>query len=840
MKNFAWVLKMAVKDASKSKDRLIIYISSIILGIASLVAIQSFSESVTAKINADAKELVGADMVVKSNLAFTDEQTELIATLGGTQASEKSFASMMSKPQTGEGRLVNARALEGNFPFYGKIETEPQLPTQALYEGHNAFVDETVMLQMGLEVGDSIKLGSSTFAIVARITKAPGQNGIASSVAPPVYISQKSLDETGLETLGSRIRYSQYLLFADELPSEETMKPIEDALFTDNIRIETVDERKEQLGEAFGFLNNFLKLVGFIALLLGCVGVASSVTLYMKEKQATIATLRCLGTSSNTIFAIFFLEIFILGIVGSVIGALVGSGLQVVLPYLLKDVLVVDIDFAISPSAFLFGILVGTLSSVLITLEPLLSIRNVPPLLAINANAQVNKSKRAKFISRASIVLFVLGFSYIQMESWLTALIFTASIAVVFGLLAGLSMLFRKIIRKGVAKSLPYVIRQGLLNTARPNNQSTELTISIGLGAMLMTHLFLMQGNLVSQLTMVNEGEQPNLILFDVQTDQRQEIEDLLGEYDMPVMQNVPLIPMRLESIKGMTRLELKNDSTLDIPMRILNREYRVTYRDTLDTTEEIVEGTFTGDATGLDEIPVSLDQRIAEEMKVEIGDALTFNVQGVSLPVVVGSIRKIDWTKMQTNFIVLFPKGVLEDAPQTFAYVSRTTSKDQSAAFQRTSVTELPNVSIIDLTTVLETVNDIVGKISLVIRFMAFICILTGFVVLIGTISNSKFQRLKEAVLLRTIGSSKKQIVQITLTEYLTLGVLSALSGIVLGMVSAFITATFVFKLGFDVAFMPILLILFAITAVVTFLGYNNNRSIFKSSPLEVLRREG
>lgn len=840
MKNWSWIFKMAVKDASKSKDRLIIYISSIILGIAALVAIQSFSESVTRKINEDAKELVGADMVVKSNSPITADQAELIATLGGTLASEKSFASMMTETQNGVGRLINARALEGNFPFYGKIETDPQMPTQALYEGHNAFVDETVMMQMDLEVGDSIKLGSSYFAIIARIIKAPGQNGIASSVAPPVYISQKSLSETGLETLGSRIRYSQYLLFAGELPSEETLTPIEDQLYADNVSIETVEQRKEQLGEAFGFLNNFLKLVGFIALLLGCVGVASSVTLYMKEKQATIATLRCLGTSSNTIFAIYFLEIFILGIIGSAIGAMVGSALQVVLPYLLKDVLVVDIDFAISPSAFLFGIVVGTLSSVLITLEPLLSIRNVPPLLAINSNAQFVESKKPKIISRTLIILFVLGFSYLQMNDWITAVVFTTATALVFGMLAALSMGFRKLIKNGVPKSFPYVIRQGLSNTARPNNQSTELTVSIGLGALLMTLLFLMQGNLISQLTLANEGEQPNLILFDVQTDQRAEVETLLNTYEMPIMQKVPLIPMRLESIKGRSRLELKNDSILDLPMRILNREYRVTYRDSLDDTEEIVAGTFTGDATGLDIVPISLDKRIAEQMQVDIGDALSFNVQGVSLPVVVGSIRKINWNKMQTNFIVLFPKGVLEDAPQTFAYVSRTDSKEASAAFQKTSVSDLPNVSIIDLTTVLETVNDIVSKISLVIRFMAFICILTGFIVLIGTISNSKFQRLKEAVLLRTIGSSKKQIVQITLTEYLTLGILSALSGIILGVVSAYLLTTFVFKLGFDVDILPITFILVSITAVVTFLGYNNNRAIFKSSPLEVLRREG
>lgn len=840
MKNWSWMLKMAFKDASKSKNRLAVYISSIVLGIASLVAIQSFRESVTAKINTDTKELLGADLIVRSNHPFTPEEDSLISSLGGTSASEKSFASMVTASKTGTNKLVNARALKGNFPFYGKIETHPQLPVTALFSSNGAFVDELVMLQMNLKIGDQIKLGNADFTILASITKAPGQSGISSAVAPPVYISQENLVETGLETLGSRILYRKYLLFQDKFPSDEILSTVEDQLFTANVRIETIEQRKERLGEAFAYLNNFLNLVGFIALLLGCIGVASSVTLYMKEKQATIATLRCLGTSSSSVFTIFFLEIFILGILGSILGAILGSSLQVVLPYLLQGVLVIDVDFTLSPTAFISGVIIGSLSSVLFTLESLLSIKNVPPLLAINSSVEVKKGTNSKIFTRLLIVLFVLGFSYLQMNDWKTALLFTGATAFVFGLLALLSVGFRHLIKTGLPTSFPYVVRQGLANTARPNNQSTELTVSIGLGALLMTLLFLLQGNLISQLTLADENEQPNLILFDVQKTQQQELEDLLAKNKLPTIQKVPIVAMRLEEIKGRTRLELKKDTVLKMPSHILNREYRVSYRDSLTSTEEIVEGIFTPDATDLETIPVSLEKRTASQMQVEIGDPLVFNVQGVPLKVVVGSIRKVSWNKMQTNFTVLFPKGVLEKAPQSYAYVSRTKDKQSSASFQRESVKNLPNVSVIDLSTVLETVNDIVGKITLVIRFMAFICILTGFIVLIGTISNSKFQRLKEAVLLRTLGSSKSQIVKITLTEYLTLGILSALSGISLGVLGAYLLTTLVFELDFTISFLPIFLILVSITAVVTFLGYNNNRAIFKSSPLEVLRREG
>lgn len=840
MKHWTWILRMAVKDAAKSKNRLAVYMASIVLGIASLVAIESFKRSVTTKINADTKELLGADLIVRSNHPLTPKETQLIHTLGGVSAFEKSFASMMTAQKNGTTRLVNVKALKGNFPFYGQIQTAPQVPSGVLYSSPVVFVDQTVMLQMELQVGDQIQLGNASFEVKAAILKAPGQSGVSSSVAPPVYISQDHLQTTGLIKTGSRILYRQYLYFGDNPPTPQALTAVEDQLFGENVRIETIEQRKEDLGEAFGYLNNFLNLVGFIALLLGCIGVASSVRLYLKEKQTTIATLRCLGTSSRVVFGIFFFEILALGVLGSVLGAALGSALQVVLPYLLRDVLVVEVDFVFSPMACLSGIAIGVLSSVLFTLESLLSIKNIPPLLAINSSAELAKERPTKYLPRLALVLFVFGFSLLQTNDWKLGAVFTGATGFVFGLLALLSVGFKKGVTKHLPTSLPYVFRQGLANTARPQNQSTELTVSIGMGALLMTLLFSLQGNLISQLTLADEDQQPNLILFDVQTHQHEAVESLLTAHQMPTIQKVPIVAMRLDEIKGRTRLELKKDSLLKMPSHVLNREYRVSYRGELSSTEEVVEGEFTADASGLGMVPVSLEKRTAKQMQVTLGDTLVFNVQGVPLGVVVGSIRKVNWNKMQTNFTVLFPKGVLENAPQTYAYVSRTENREGSAAFQSASVKTLPNVSVIDLSTVLQTVNEVVGKITLVIRFMAFICILTGFMVLMGTISNSKFQRLKEVVLLRTLGSSKKQIILITLTEYLSLGILSALSGIVLGLLSSGLLVTFVFELPFWWHLWPLVWLLGSITGVVGVAGYWNNRAIFKQSPLEVLRRDG
>ena len=836
MNNWKWIWKMAWKDAQRSRKRLVTYISSIVLGIASLVAIQSFRSSVSTKIESDTKELIGADAVVRSNSPFNTEQQNLISSLSLETALEKSFPSMMQVQKSEETRLINARSLEGDFPFYGKIETEPEIDISTIQKEKVALVDQAVMLQLQLQIGDSIKLGNSSFAIVAKVIKAPGQSGITASVAPPVYFGENFMSSTGLETVGSRIRYRTYLKFKPEITNAQ-IEQVSDELFTENIRMETIEQRKERLGQAFSYLDNFLNLIGFIALLLGCVGVASSVALYLKEKKNTIATLRCLGADSQTVFYVFLIQIAFLGLLASIVGAVIGSILQTALPILLKDVLVIDVDFTFSTSAFFTGIIVGIIASILFTLETLLAIRKTPPLLAINSSAQANSDIVSTVVPRMAIIVFIFLFSFLQTESWLQSIVFTTGTIVTFGLLAGLASLVKTVIKKSDLSLLPYVIRQGLANTARPNNQTTELTISIGLGAMLITLLFALQSNLIGQLELAEENKQPNLILFDVQKDQLYEVDSLLKTNELPVLQKVPIVAMRIEKIGSKSRLELKKDSTQKIPENILNREFRVTYRDSLTDSEEITEGTFIGNTKQSNDVPISLESRTAEQMHVGIGDKITFNVQGVSLQTTITSIRKVQWNKMQTNFTILFPKGVLEKAPQTYAYVSRAETMRASARFQRESVKSLPNVSVIDLNTILKTLNDVVTKISLVIRFMAFICILTGFIVLTGTITNSKFQRIKETVLLRTLGASSRQIKQITISEYFALGFLASLSGVLLGLVAAVSLVLFVFDFNFTLNLYPISGVLTLITVIVIFLGFLNNRSIMKKSPLETLR---
>jgi putative ABC transport system permease protein len=381
--------------------------------------------------------------------------------------------------------------------------------------------------------------------------------------------------------------------------------------------------------------------------------------------------------------------------------------------------------------------------------------------------------------------------------------------------------------------------RQGLANLYRPNNQTTILIISIGLGTALICTLFFVQSILINRVSLSAGTNQPNIVLFDIQSSQKQGVSDLARQYGLPVKETIPIVNMRLEEVNGITAAQVKKDSTIRFSRRLFNREYRVTYRDSLTSSEKITAGTWKGiaDSTGIPAI--SLEQNFAKRNNVNIGDTITFNVQGAVMRTIVGSLREVNWKGIQTNFLVVFPKGLLEEAPQFHVLLTRVPSQQVSAQFQQAMVKQYPNVSIIDLGLVLHVLDELMNKISFVIRFMAGFSIVTGIVVLIASVLISKYQRLQESVLLRTLGASRKQIFAITALEYFFLGALAAFTGILLALAASWALAHYTFDTPFHPELLPVL-ILFVLVCLLTVLtGLANSRGLLSRSPLEVLRQE-
>lgn len=830
---------MAWRDSKASGSRLLLFMASIILGIAAVVSIQSFSENLEENIAIQSKALMGADFIIDSNKPPNEEVLAIIDSLGGADGRSLEFASMAVFPKTGDTKLVGVRGIEGGYPFYGELETRPEVAAKTYQESGGALVDATLMLQYGLKKSDSIKIGNTVFPIVGTLISVPGTSGFGAAVAPPVIIPYDAVEETGLVQVGSRIGYNYYFVAEPEQDLVELDKVVDPQLDVENADLDTHVSTAAQLGRSYDNFGKFLNLIAFIALLLGCVGVASSVHIYIKEKLRSVAILKCIGATRRQSFLIYLLQIAGMGLLGGVFGVLGGLLLQQSFPLLLQGFLPFEVQISFVPNALWSGLVLGILLSVLFALMPLLNTWFVSPLQVLRVEENgYQKSRKAQLWVLLGIVLFIFSFSYWLLGSGRYALYFVLGILVVFALLGGVATLFMRAIKKYFPISWGFTARQSLLNLYRPNNQTTVLVLAIGVGTFLISTLYFTKDILLAQVSLEASEDTPNLILLDVQSDEKLAAANSIEASGLTVLNNIPIITMRMHQIKDRPVRELILDSTV-ANRWVYFHEFRVTYRDSLVASERTVAGTWPLERKGNGIIPISISDNVAAEARVQVGDTLVFNVQGVLMQTKVAHLREVDWARMQVNFSILFPSGVLEEAPQFHVLTTKAPDAVKSAELQRDLVRKFPTVSIIDLRQILTVIEDILGKIAWVINFMAFFSILTGIIVLIGSVRTSKYQRIKENVLLRTLGAKGKQILRITTLEYLYLGLLGGGIGIVLSLLGSLLLARFVFEVSFVPSGIPFLVVLPGIMALVLLIGLLNSKSVLQSPPLEVLRKE-
>ena len=834
-----WIWKLAYKDARKNFGRLFLFISSIIIGIAALVAIDSFNENLQSDIDSQSKELLGADLELDSRRKAWDSTFLVyLDSLDVEISSDARFASMVYFPKNNGTRLIQARAIEGGFPFYGTIDLLEGSDIAPFRHGRAVLIDESLAIQYDIEVNDSLKLGKGTFPICGVITAFPGTTSINADIQPTVYLPYSRVEETGLIQYGSRVNYHKYLK-VNEGELTEVKEFLEPLLEEYNYRIDDVEERKEDFGRGFSNLYKFFNLLSFVALILGCIGVASSVYIYVKEKRYAAAILRCMGASGWQIFYVFFIQILTIGVIGSFLGVLHGIFVQYILPIVVSDFIPVDVEPQISWFSAIKGLGLGLIISTLFSVLPLTNIRFIPPLIILRGTVvkTVTRSKFRYFIF-SLIVLFPWIFSVNQTGSLANGSAFFGVFVLVFALLWLVAKGLIWMIKRYFPTNFSFVWRQSLSNLFRPNNQTVILVIVIGLGAFLLSTLALVQNSLLGQVEFAGQGERSNTVLFDIQSYQKEQVLQLTEDFDLPIQQFVPIVTTRIKSVRDSTVAQIQEDTTSNIRSWALTREYRVTYRDSIIDSEKILEGTFQSTATE-DSIFISVSDNLKEGLNLQLKDEITWNVQGVEVKTYVGSFREVDWRRVQTNFMVVFPKGVLENAPQFYVLISRIDDKNISARFQQELVKKFPNVSAIDLTLILETVDQVFDKISFVIRFMALFSVLTGLLVLSGAVINSKYARLQENVLLRTLGAMQKQLLHMTIIEYSYLGLFAGLTGSLLAMIASWALSIFFFEILFFPDFISLIIIWIFVTFLTVFVGWINTKSILNKSPLEVLRKE-
>jgi putative ABC transport system permease protein len=672
----------------------------------------------------------------------------------------------------------------------------------------------------------------------------PGDPGVSSVIGPRLFIPARYVDSTKLLVAGSRASYEAYAKVERQTPANFILS-IRSVLDKDSVRARTVEQGQTSITSDIDDLSNYLGIVGVVALLLGGIGVASGVSAWVRRKIDVVAVLRCLGATSRQVLLIYATQAGLMGLLGALMGAVLGVGIQFALPYVAKDFLPVDVHVALDGGSILTGLALGVWIALAFALRPLLALRRVSPLQAIRRDADpASLGGTLKDPARMAVNLLlaasVVGVSATRSQSLREVVGFSLAIGAVIGLLALSATTLSRLARRATRARWPYVIRQGIANLHRPANQTRSVVLSLGFGAFLMSTLYLVQANLLKQFAVAQASSRGNVVLFDVQDDQMAGLDSIVRASGSELLERTPIVTMRIAAINGTPTSVLVADTMKRLETWPIRREYRSSFRGETTPSERIVAGTWFGPTippVGTKVFEVSMEEEIARDLGVRIGDTIDWNVQGVTIPTRLTSTRAVNWARFETNFFAVFQPGALDKAPKMWVTLVRTTNDSAIGRLQRDAVVRYPNVASVDLTLIRRTIADIANRATLAIRFLAMFSLAMGVPVLFSAVAATRRERVREGVLLKVLGATRQQIGRILLSEYFALGVLGSLAGMVLSFGGAYGIMQFVFKRPFDPATGSALAIAGATLLLTVSIGMLSGRDVFHETPMGALR---
>ncbi|MBC2602865.1 ABC transporter permease [Puniceicoccus vermicola] len=835
-----WVWRVAWRDSRVEARRLLVFASAVITGVAALATIHGLRGSLDTGIERQSRGLLGADIQVSSRGGFSASDQEAIAAMAEEVASEVSFSTMLYWVDQDAGRLVQVRAIQGGYPFYSNIVTDPATSPDERSEGQGIFVEPALLEQFAESVGSQVRLGQAEVPVLGTITEPAPRSGRFAGIAPEVYTSEAVIEASGLLESTSLARYYLYLRLAEDADSMAIQERIRAMNPDESWRIQTPESRKERIGKVLDRFEQFLGLIALAALVLGAIGVAGAVHAQVRRRRDTIAVFRCLGVPTASAFAVFLVQACLIGGVGAILGGLFGALLHAGLILGFGAAFPVDLPtwprlWTLVNTTFAgFAVCCG------FALLPLMGIRDIPPAAALGGGESADRvGKGRRFLRALPIYLFLFAIlcllSLMNSASVGRAVQMTVALLIAFLVLTGLAWVIVRLARKIVRPSWPYEFRQGVANLYRPRNQTLLFLLSLGLGVFLILSVLLARNLLLEQIRISEAETMPNVYLVDVQPDQVDGVREVVESEGLPFLESAPMVTMRLQAVNGEPASQLREEGKL--PDWVVRREYRSTYRNTLNETETTLAGTWPVEV-GQGPVPVSVEEDMASDMGMQLGDTFTMNIQGVPMEARVAHLRLVDWSRFNLNFFMVFPEGVLEGAPGFHVATTRIPDGASSGGLQRVLAEQFPNVSAIDLTLILEMVREMLGRVSQAVELLAIFTLISGVSILIGALLHGREQRMQESVLLRTLGASSWQVRRILLWEYATLGFLAAIAGALLAVGGNVLLAIYAFEA--EAQFFPgfVFAAVFGAIGLSVLAGSLVSRGVCNAPPLEVLRR--
>ena len=841
-----FILNLARRELRASWRRLLFFFLCIGVGVGSIVALRSMIQSLNRAVAGEARALMTADVQAETTREWPADaltKIERVARPPLVEArTETVEAPTMLRPAdpAREGTLmVELKGVERGFPLYGEFLLEDGRPFEyALVERGGAVVAPLLLERLSLRVGDRVRVGEKEFEIRGVTRQEPGSAGGGFRLGPRVFVAREDLESAGLTGFGSRAR-RKMLFRAAEGRVDELVRRLRGELGNNLVNVRSYRDSEERLGEQFARAENYLSLTGLVILVLGGIGVSSVTRVFVEQKRKTIAVLKCVGATGRRLTAAYLAQVVALGAAGSLLGVLLAKAALVFVRARFAGDLPPNLSYDLQPGAVAQGLGLGLLISLLFSALPLLRIRRIKPNMLLR-EVEEEAPRHWLDLWRAVVAVGVLA-GRVFLTSWQAGslrvgVFFLLGLGATALVLYAAAWLLIYFVRR--ARGLgTFAVRQAVNSMHRPGNQTRIIVMAVGLGAFLVLSVQSLQSSLLEEFDVARRGNLPNMYLIDVQRDQVEGVRELVERTTGARAELIPTVRARIVAVNG-REIDLDAAGVRGERGR-LGREYVVTYRPGLEYNETVVAGEF-WDGTPSAEPEVSVEEGMIGAGGIGLGGTITFDIQGRKMTARVTSVRRVDWRNSRTGFLVLFRPGALERAPQTFVgAIDGPAAEPERSRFQRAIVDRFPNVSVIDVADIVRGVGRILSNITLAVSFIGGFVFLSGALILVGSIAMTKFQRVYEAAVLKTLGARRRVLLTIMLAEYGLLGLVAGLVGAAAANGLSYAVARYVFEVGW--AFAPGLNAagVAATVLLVGAVGALSSLDVLTRKPLAILRAQ-
>jgi len=846
-----FILKMAWRETRGAWRHFLYFFACIAIGVGALVGVSLFSTNVERAVTKEARGLLGGDLEIRLTHPLSLAGQAVLDSLSErgmvfTHVSE--LVAMAARATHGavatqSTQIIELKAVESMYPLYGAIRLDPAQSLDVLLRpderrcgGHSCFgavVQESLLIRMGLSVGDQLKIGQAMFLITGIVRTEPDRMANAFILGPRVMIAQEGLRAAELIKPGSRVRERYLVKLPSDRPVEPLLSELRDRLAADSARVSSYRTAQSQLRQFLDQLSRYLGLIGLTALFIGGLGVGTSIHAFLRDKMRTIAILKAVGADSATVVSTYVVQAIFLGCVGSLAGILLGIALQRGLPPLMAALFVSDLLEQLGVSLELSwasiwplmkGATLGLLSTLLFTLWPLLKVRDIHPGAIFRREAEHATVEHETPPSRwwvtwgladrwnvgtaGGIILGLCALSVWQAGSWSIGFLFLGALSFAITVL----FVCARVFVRGLAwVPLPRLLslRYALGNVVRPGSQATGIMVAIGIGVMVIVTVSLVEQALLHQIQDNRPAEAPTFFFIDIQPDQAKEFVSLVNrQTDRARPELTPLVRSRLHAIDGHVvkaeeGVEKDEKRTEGKEARgkqwYFTREYVLTFLDQLPKDNQLVKGEWWKPGQVFSTPQVSVEEDAATHLGLAIGSSVEFDIQGATVSAEVSSIRKVEWGNFSTNFYMILSPGAIEGVPFTYVATVRV-SPQEEVPLQQAVVASFPNVSAIHVGDVLEGFARVLDRLSLAIRAVALFCVAAGGLVMAAALAATRYRRLYESVILKALGATRGLIARAFAIEYVLLGAVAGLIGLTLGSVLSWAVLRYVFDLPWSI----------------------------------------